>query len=770
MFLHLIPFLLFQPCLTIRTCNVLQTNNFVPLAVDQLHSYETLNFDRVRNYVTILRSLSVWTMNILPKSATINTALTPLHIFSQYANFQHEPMDIALENACSNLYYMTDGNQSICGHGTEIILDTCITYFNQLAATHRKSLPSGSFPTIKNKIFMLSTTKTGELMFVDFSSKSQKCNFHPDQRVINIVQDIYGTARNLFQNLEFFHNTYFDSTNCQTHRVNFSNMRLSSPLLELLTATLIKHPFMSGMILSRDFFSKDVLCFTLLHDSSVLIDITPEQIRGLYLIIEIFNLQRAIFLTREKRSFFELLEYSFGNGATRIEQVVHDEYKDRLNILKITEITKAATSDIASLFQDIKIMESANKASKIEINHLYLLFPFLQHIRISENIFRDQLTVLHNMDSNLNNQYAIILQQLQSYSHLITKCISKQDSCSFSATGHFCRQDCFLHSAESSLSLHYKKTVYNRVTLSHILCFHSSLGQIFTYNTNVFLNNRTHFTDYHNLKLHIPHQCLATYDGDCKHFWTLRDSPSYILQCIEEDIYATGNISYFSKQGNEHQLTFSPSLIPTDNFPIKLNNLIFYKTEICRPLLKNLHSKFLSLQKQQDSFTYQVFGQHFYDTVQGNSFDNLVQSSQLNSTSFKEHLKDIFQKIKRIDIDKIHGHITSPYMIFVFLIIILLIILFSCLCCCPSMLFKILQIVLHNLFKILQSCITFIWNNVKLLYYFGKSKLTMLYARVSQQDTMQPTLTFNSPSPPPSYTPAVEPISRPLFLPTRSGM
>ena len=467
-----------------------------------------------------------------------------------------------------------------------------------------------------------------------------------------------------------------------------------------------------------------------------------------------------------------MLTYAFDDGSSRIDKLGQREYADRLNIEKIVQISQAANNDINNIFGDIKILNKISQNYQIQIEHLFLLMPFQQHLTLMSNMYRDQVTTLYALHSTLNNQYSLISQEIEHYSGVINKCITKTLSCDFSDSGQFCRDHCFLHSDDEFLTLHFIKKLHDRRTFSHITCFHGSLGETFKFTHNIFQNNSTHFLDVYKADLIIDFQCLSGNIIGCQKYWSLQNSPDFIFNCIKSQVYATGNITFFKTDGTKGKLSFTPTLLTSEIFPIKIQQEILYKEDVCSPVLQDLHHKVLQLRQKENSLSYHIFGERFYDSIPNLNIESLVETSTLNNSSFKDHLRSILTKVKNIDIDEFHNHVTSShFLLIIFLIIFTLLLLIMC-CCCPTLLVSITKCLLLKLYGIFKILIQLTLEAFQKLFQIVQDRLAYLYSKLNQQEQVNtiisppassPSTQILHPQEPPSYDQSAELVPHPLF-------
>ena len=235
------------------------------------------------------------------------------------------------------------------------------------------------------------------------------------------------------------------------------------------------------------------------------------------------------------------------------------------------------------------------------------------------------------------------------------------------------------------------------------------------------------------------------------------------MQCLKDEIYVTGNINYISQQQENVTLTFTPTIISDEKFPINIDNKIIYKSDICTSHLRQFHKSFTNFLQTKDSFSYQIFGQSFMDST----FDNIVHSSSLNTSTFKTHLQTVLNKFKSLDVSEIHAKVTSLSFILSVVFVFLLLLFLLALCCCPNLIFTLCHHILSTVFKLMKQFFTFLFILCRNLFTTFSQKLRtyiLVHRDEPPQRPVSTPLAAGLPSPPP-YSPS-PPISQPLFSPT----
>ena len=769
-FLLALSFFFIHPSLSdVLPCNIYTTTNYLLKSDLNVESYENINFGRVFNYADTLQKLSIWSIVMFPGTDSV-TAKVPLSQFPRYQAFLHDEPDFTLKSSCSNHFVLFHKNVTVCGSSKGyLVFDLhCHHYFKSITNLAGKKPIVLSFFQPNNHrdtLYMLTTKTDGEFAFIEYSDgHDRKCNLHPSSLVVNTVNDVFSTARNLFEYIETFLTAYFSLDNCHTHEINFGPMKLTPSLLTSLQSILNTHPFTAAFLLSRSFLSENIICYYLKHNNQTRIAVNEAQIHSLFNVMQIFDIHSLVSKNRKKRSFFDLLDYSFNGGRDKIERVVTREFLDRIEITKLEEIQKETSINIDHLFSDIHIIHNNHIISELNIQHIHLSIPFLKHLNIIENTFRDFQILLNDIEASQNNQYTLILQEFAYYSHLISNCIMKTPTCDFDNHNLFCRQQCFLHSSNKNLTIHFKKDIYTKQSLSHVQCFHSSLGETFQFEQNIFTKNNTHLTDIHNKDLNIPLFCLLSNNGLCRNFWSLSDNTPYILQCIDGIVFITGNLNYMTKQNVNVSLSYHPpTVIADDQFPININMAVLYKQDICKNPLRKFHKNFDIFQKNKDSLSFQLFGPTFIDT----SFDQLIEHSSLNSSSFRTHLETVINKIKQIDASEIHDRLTSLSFIFYLILAVIILAILASLCCCPALLLSFIKMLMVKIMQIFKVVITFIYTHIRILFQLARNRIYKIYHPVTQTEAINghPSAPSSTTSNPPPYSSPLN--SAPLYPPVQ---
>ena len=112
--------------------------------------------------------------------------------------------------------------------------------------------------------------------------------------------------------------------------------------------------------------------------------------------------------------------------------------------------------------------------------------------------------------------------------------------------------------SENGFALNLKLQEYLKVNVHHISCMHEKTGQLSSLSGKMFLRNDSNF-DQIGKSLFIPQKCIMlTKDNnqECSKFF--ENAPEFILQCRNNEVYATGNISYFTPELEENKLSYVP--------------------------------------------------------------------------------------------------------------------------------------------------------------------------------------------------------------------
>ena len=299
--------------------------------------------------------------------------------------------------------------------------------------------------------------------------------------------------------------------------------------------------------------------------------------------------------------------------------------------------------------------------------------------------------------------------------------------------------------------------------MSHITCFHSSLGEIFNFGQHMFIKNETHFIDINQNSLALPSFCLLGNNDLCRQFWEVSDTTPYIIQCINSEVFITGSTYYITHLQENISLTFTPTQIDDAKFPIKLTDVIFYKQDICKSPLRSFHKSFSNFQKNRNSISYQIFGPTFMD----NGFDDLIQSSTLNSSTFNNHLQTVLNKIKQIDISEIHEKVTSLSFIFSLIFVFIIILILASLCCCPALFFSLCKCIVLKISSLSQHFLIFLYQNFRTFFQFLYRKFYNYILVHREESPVSPASAATRPvdlGPPPAYS-SSGPQTRPLFSP-----
>ena len=99
----------------------------------------------------------------------------------------------------------------------------------------------------------------------------------------------------------------------------------------------------------------------------------------------------------------------------------------------------------------------------------------------------------------------------------------------------------------------------------------------------MFIKNSTHFTAIDH-DLIIPIHCAKqthTNNIECRPYFTSNVQHQYIMQCRNNKVFATWNLSFTNPKLEKIKLSFVPAIINSFNFPIRISDQQVFADQIC---------------------------------------------------------------------------------------------------------------------------------------------------------------------------------------------
>ena len=138
------------------------------------------------------------------------------------------------------------------------------------------------------------------------------------------------------------------------------------------------------------------------------------------------------------------------------------------------------------------------------------------------------------------NAHASLLLEFEFYlrkdSKIINECILNRQFCFIRHDNFSCARNCYLTS-KNDFSINFQTLEYKKIKVNHITCLHERNGLVHQ------MSHLTIGTDFS-----VPDSCLTlTSNNNMKCGAYFHTGPTYILQCRDGEVFATGNLRSYVK-------------------------------------------------------------------------------------------------------------------------------------------------------------------------------------------------------------------------------
>jgi hypothetical protein len=689
----------------VSSCIFIKTEHFVQQSMDasaRMHlSVETL-------FQTILRNMKSL-KSIEPQLvSTVNNVWYTEGPFRNIFSFsQSEEDDFSRSSSiCTQHLYLKNGNSSVCKYRNTIrfndlecsILLGSLFHFNEW---HNDTFVSMMKNIDENVIYTTMYISDGRrIKFFPINNELPTCIVKIDLDYLEIWRNLYEATATIFANYEYLLETFFPKALCQNLKFQYpidivNNFPLYDKFPKLLAKFLNAH------------LKIPATCILLKHEASgrPMPSFFDEPLQ---LFSRIFESVPNYSRNRVKRdSFSRFFEWVFGDASTRIKTLEYARRKD----LKMQNflLDKSNLTDLA-VRHDEEILTNLYRDVEIEKYLVQDLILKLDLERLSHN-FHTQFDIsLNKIRSFHSNHQNLLLEFRQAFEHdlkQITSCVRGETFCFPQHKNLHCTADCYL-STSDNFYVNFQLLSYTKLEIHHASCLHTLAGHVSILDNRMLVKNKTHYTSINkeiSIPLHCSEQTLEN-NIECKPYFKKSNEES-ILQCRDNEIYATGNISFLNPKLQSTGLSFVPSIIQKINFPINLKNKQLFSDEICG--------------SGQDSLN---LPRRNFKTFLKVSPTFLLNRDVINSSSFEinfihKTLKNL-QKIKPQEIIKIAQ--SGTFLLSCFISILIFI---SCLsvCFCPTLFIGMLQCILTSIVKLF----TYILEKLIHVMHLAASMLVQMY-------------------------------------------
>ena len=689
----------------VTSCIFIRTEHFVQKSMDtsaRMHlSTETLFHTILRN----MKSLQMIEPKLISK---MNNHWYTENTFRNIFSFSQSEEDNfgRSSNICTQHLYLKNGNSSICKYRNTIRFNDLQCSILLASLFHFNHWNNNTFvATMKglddNVIYTTRYIPDGQrIKFFPINNDYPTCTVKIDLDYLSIWRNIYVGTATIFANFEHLLQTFFPKTLCQTLKFQFPiDIVNDFPLYDKFPKILAK--FLNANL------KIPATCILLENEAS---GRPMPSLFGvpLKLFSRIFESVPDYPRTRVRRdSFSRFFEWVFGDASTRIKTL---EYARRGDLkMQHYLLDKSNLTDLA-VRHDEEILTNLYRDVKIEQYLVQDLILKLDLERLSHN-FHTQFDIsLNKLRSFHSNHQNLLLEFQSAFEHdltQITSCIRGKTFCFQQHKNLHCTEDCYL-SISDNFYVNFKLLSYTKLEIHHASCLHTLAGHVSILNNEMLVKNKTHYNSINkdiSVPLHCAEQTLEN-NIECKSYF-VQSNEQCILQCRDDQIYATGNISFLNPRLQSTSLSFVPSIIEKVNFPINLKNKQLFSDEICGTDHDSLNlprRNFQTFLKVSPSF--------------------LLNQDVINSSSFEinfihKTLKS-FQKVKPQEIIKIAQSGTFLLSCFVSILIFI-----SCLsvCFCPTLFIGMLQCILTSIVRFF----TYILEKIIHLVHLAINMLIQMY-------------------------------------------
>ena len=164
----------------------------------------------------------------------------------------------------------------------------------------------------------------------------------------------------------------------------------------------------------------------------------------------------------------------------------------------------------------------------------------------------------------------------------------------------------------------------------------------------------------------------------------METSKDHILQCRNNDVWASGNLSFSNPKLEIKHLSYVPQVILSQDFPIIIKNRQIFADEICgsaKLFLSKPRQKFSNFYKKSPTFLFDKDDKH-------------------NVSSQLSFIHSTLKRIQRVRARHIVEVAKSPRFIFSCLFALVLVIILLSLCFCPSLFVKIVKNIFESILQL----------------------------------------------------------------------
>ena len=171
-------------------------------------------------------------------------------------------------------------------------------------------------------------------------------------------------------------------------------------------------------------------------------------------------------------------------------------------------------------------------------------------------------------------------------------------------------------------------------------------------------------------------------------------------RCRNEEVFATGNLSYSDPKLTVHKLSYIPTKILSTHFPISIKNDKLFLNTICDNILD-----FKLPRKRFQAFQVKIKNLMYIDVSKKNM---TFHSHFIHRTLSK------LQKLKTTDI--VQATSSYAFVFYCILAISVIVILLFC-CCCPGLMISMVKCIIGNMMQFLSYVIALGYEGLQVSYF-----------------------------------------------------
>ena len=591
----------------------------------------------------------------------------------------------ATPNMCSGFCIFRDGTCQLR------------TYIDFIKFAFKAFKPSTIYVINHIKYYRLSHIKNFDwtpepVKFTDINNDQTKCTSYVSDQMTKDVRNIYQGTGVLLYHYERMLTDLFPQPVCQTMKFNVP--------IKFQSEAYAKYPRALSLFINDHLKIKSSCVFLIHKDSSPTLPSLFHTSLNLFIQPFQLNMNTQFNNSREKRSSTPVINFLFwmvGDTPQRIKTIETNEIRHLVAINRLIKQSANSSKSINSNSQEVTRMFQDLHNDEILVSDLALQINLVKVFQSLHDSYFFHLNKMAQFQSQYNSLLLETKGAIQKDIATIEKCILHKQVCIYRHHRIFCTQNCYLTSDDEFL-IHFNLTEFVRINVLHIECLHDKSGSVSQMSNNMFLANQTFFTQIGE-ETSIPRNCISlnkVNNVKCQQYFL--PGPTFLFQCRNGTVFATGNCSYYDPKLTSHQLNYIPAQIPDDHFPIQINKQQYFKNFVCDQLkeFQLPHMKFSSFHQKHKKFLFQ-------------------KDDDKNIKFHSYFVHNMLDKIKSIEPDEVVQTTTSfKFLFFCIIAVVSFITLLSC-CFCPQLLFSFVKSIIQHILMLFSWIASHVFNGAQYL-------------------------------------------------------